>query len=288
MIYSRFPEDKPITQGLIRDHGLGAVVAANLLKIYGINDGSYGSTPDFSTLDRQLEQANGLPIHLHPVICRSGRGRPVDLLLGRVEALGRPVIERYAPTITRVTLAQELTLCRQDLWDEIVLFCKAVAADFPQIELWIGDYQVRNQMDRDGILTRLEDLTGVVTGFVNADYTDLSLADNPATQFMKINAIGQIPLMRFNYLLPFWRQIRRLGIEKIALETSVLSDADSPAIRKAQIAVYERLHLLCEHEAAELWLWHLCGECGSVFGTERQSDGVWDAQGNRRLDLAFL
>ncbi len=297
-IYSQFPSDKTITQQVIRNNGIKPVISADLRKIYGLSIvadvGAFGTNPDFSELDKQLDQATGLDVHIHPIVCRYPelKGRDSLTLKGHVNNLARPIVDHCVSRgLRKITLAGELTLCGDtDLWAEIIAFYKAIHADYPELELWISSHRIRQQSDRDSILTRLEDLQGIASGFIGADYISLYQAKPEIpeqvgpVQWMKISAMGSVSLMRLSYLPPFWRELQSAGL-KVALETSALSTVDLPIVRKAQIQIYREISAKCEHHGADLWLWNACEQSSRDHQGNHSYSGVWDEAGNMRLSI---
>lgn len=292
MLYSRFPIGKPLTQSLMQANNIGAVIAADPTKVWGWDSDAYGTMPDFSAIDQQIAEAGALPIHLHPVLCRKNTAQKNDFerLHGRVSGLAMPIIERYAEIGARITIAQELCLCKAELWEEIVELCSLIKSRYPGLELWMGDYAIRNAMDRDGILTRLEDVAELIDGFVCTDYTDLSRQGNPIAQWLRIHGAGasaMVSTRRFNYLSEFWKQLRAVGIKNIALETAAIADTDTEEVRAAQTQIYNCLLAMCNQQAVDLWLWHLCDEVRTVnWDPERVVyAGIWSSDGGKRLGV---
>ena len=298
-LYSQFPPDKLATQNVIRANGIKPVIAADFRKIYGLtvsedSVGTFGTNPDLTELDKQLDQATGLAIHIHPVICRYPelKGRDSLALKGHINSLARPIVDHCVSRgAKKITLAGELTLCGDaDLWTEIVDFYKSIHADYPELELWISSHRIRQQSDRDSILTRLEDLQGIASGFIGADYISLyrTRSEIPEqigpVQWMKISAMGSVSLMRLNYLPPFWRELQWTGF-KVALETSVLSTVDLPIVRKAQTQIYKEISARCEHHGADLWLWNVCEQSSRDHQGNHSYSGVWDETGDMRLSI---
>ncbi len=293
MLYTKFPAEHRLTQQLARHHGFGAVVAAHPAKVFGrIGEESYGKEPNFSKIDEQLNLTKRLNVHLHPVISRSHMGLKKDkhLLLDRVQELGMPVVDRYADRVKRFTLCQELTHCDPELWDEIVAFYKAVRKKYPGHQLWIGDFWIRDRMDRDGLLTRLEDLQGIATGFVGADYIELSRTHYKGVlKYAKVMGTT-IPFTgRFGYLPKFWKQLHAMGF-KVALETAAFADEDTPLIRTAQANTYQRLFDLCKKHSVEFWPWCLADDASRDFvdSDRRPHAGFYGADGQLRLNTTAL
>ena len=289
-IWTPFPlDDKPTTQQLVHEKEYGAIISAAPKKVWGFTPSkdAYGNMPIYKILDKQLAQAHTLDIHIHPLIARTKVGVKQDFerLNGRVHELGMPVVDRYADRINRWTLAQELCLCKPQLWDEIVDFYKAVRKKYPDLEIWVGDYAIRNPLDRDGILTRIADLQGIAVGFVGADYVDLSNKKNPITQWMKVNALGKVSTRRFSYLIPFWKQLRSMGFTKLALEHSTFATEDTPLIRSAQQGIYNDLLALCRRHDVDYWMWNLCDEVTQSFMDTRTYSSPYYADASVRLEL---
>lgn len=291
MMFSKFPpgDHFNVTHQIMHQHQVGAVIGAGIKKVYGDD---YTGSPDFSTIDQQLTESNGLTQHLHPVLHRRQTGVKQDfhLLHGRVQQLAMPIVDRYADKVPRMTLSSELTLCKPELWAEIVELYELVATRYPHLELWISDFAVRQPMDRDGILTRLEDLNGIAHGFITSDYIELSRSDrNQAIQYLKVRAIGQVPIRsRFSYLCEFWKELRQMDF-KYALETSAFADEDTTLIRDTQQRLYQALVSLCDRQDAELWLWCLADDASRDFQDpdRRPHAGVFDRTGVRRCEVVF-
>lgn len=323
-IYTRLPGNAPVTHDVIKDNKIPVVLSASPTKIYGWDGhrGAYNERPSYTMLDEQLETAErlGVDVFLHPLINRclvasEGRYRP---LVGNVEKLAMPTVERYAHHIKRMNLAHELIAVDIEFWGEIVGFYKKVKNKFPHLELWTGEYIIRSHKSRQEILERLKPLQGVLTGFLTTDYIkltnnldadsqanleerDLPAWMNPrihwnsytrwlaiAKEEAKIGAMAMAPRIRLEYLYTFWAELAKLGIRG-ALETTIKSHHDGDRVRAAQINGYQAMWDACKYYNADLWIWYVCDESNIDFEDDsRLSCGFWDAKGWPRLNTKMF
>lgn len=280
--YSKFP-DCPITQEVLQRENIGAVISAWAGRIYG-KDPAQLSKGDFDYTDRLVATAQSLDlsIHFHPVIARYSRYGidPGKLFFAHI-VLAKSIVHQYAETARRWTLATELTCAPSPIWNEVIRFYAWVSKQYPDIELWIGDYGIYDPHRRALILKRLAELKRAVPslyGFVGQDYVDLNTSKDKIVRFLKANALGSMPLLKFRYLVDF---IDRLGLQ-FALEHSTFSN--SPDDWPHQQSIYNCLSKLCDRTESEFWLWDCCDASSAYFHDTNRVvySGVWDANGFKK------
>lgn len=284
--YSKYP-DCPVTQGILQQENIGAVVAAFSARIFGKDPDN--AKPDFRYTDRMIQNALGrkIPIHLHPVLARFDRDglNPADLFLGHFE-VAKTIVNRYAYVTDRITLVNELILSPQDIWQKVVEFYSWANQRHPHLQLWISDYGISKMQDRVAILARLRDLkkeAPALAGFIGQDYVDLSSVDDPVARYFKANALGTLPLIKFRYLIDFIGQVNELEL-KFALEHSTFSDF--PDLWVQQKSIYQCLSRICERTESEFWLWNICDRSAKFWAPDRKVyPGLWDEDGNEKAGV---
>ena len=288
MLYSKFPPNKPVTQRVMHDNGVGAVIAVSYRKL---------EQDKREQINTQLQQAKGLPIHAHAIFHRWLGGKASDLS-GKMIDEALKIIAWY-PDIEDWTLVNEL-MFDQALWKptdkypngEIPELYRTIAETFPAKRLWIGGYAVRRASSRNQILDKLRLLQKTcpsLHGFITVDYRDLS-QDPRGTKHAGFVVLAKMATIipRMTYLNHWFGQLKDIGIRP-ALETTVFADEDTPLVRQCQQMVLNSMMRLCDRYQGNLWWWESCQESAKFFEKDQEErqvyTGIWDGQGEQRLIL---
>ncbi|MEO0853655.1 MAG: hypothetical protein AAFY15_09155 [Cyanobacteria bacterium J06648_11] len=162
-----------------------------------------------------------------------------------------------------------------------------VAKQHPNIEVWLGEYGLRNSEALDIMLAEVDRLRkqgGRVDGLIWIQYVDLAHqeSDRPFRAGLKRNMLTWYPQLSIQTLVRSLERIKAEGLN-VALETAVLTGAPSPRKLAAQRSIYQRMLDVCQKQDVDLMLWWVTDRYLKPWHS--QLDGI-DSPGLWTRDLA--